>query len=550
MSQRRDGFKAALLPSRHSRRLTRSGVYRRTALAKLIILHGDRNHVFELKDDPTSVGRAPDNKLWLDDPGLSRRHCEFRRRGSEWLLRDLGSFNGSFVNNLLVTEHTLRSGDRVQIGSTVLYFEPDDATAGAAPETTPATDDDTQRVTSHKLRNFAALIEITKALNSELDKAKILETIVDKGVELINAERGFLILVQDGVLDVRVARNRDKTAIGNPAKLISRSVLDGVMKTGEPVLTTNAQTALSGSRSIMALEVRSLICVPLRLRERILGALYVDSKFAPAQFNVESQNLLHAFADQAAIAIENARLFDEVAESREAEKSVRRMFQKYVPADVVREVLRMKEGGRLSAKLTATVLFSDIRGFTSISEKLPPEHVVGFLNDYLQRMVDIVFDEGGIVDKFIGDSVMAVFGAPVPKPDDAVRAVRAALRMIEEVTRFNDQQRRKRGVEIDIGVGLHTGPLIAGNIGSDRKMEYTVIGDTVNVANRVESLNQTMRTNVLITEQCYEATGKVFAVRELPRMLVKGKEQPLQVYEVLGDETASATTEITRQIDR
>jgi adenylate cyclase len=519
-------------------------------LAKLIILRGNRHRVFELKDDPTSVGRAPDNILWLDDPGLSRRHCEFRRRGSEWLLRDLGSFNGSFVNNLLVTEHALRSGDRVQLGSTVLYFEPDDGTVGAASKTAPATDAETQRATSHRLRNLAALIEITKALNSELDKAKILETIVDKGVELINAERGFLILVQDGVLDVKVARNRDKADIQNPSKLISRYVLDGVMKTGEPVLTTDAQTALSGSLSITALEVRSLICVPLRLKERILGALYVDSKVAQVQFNVESQNLLHAFADQAAIAIENARLFDEVAESREAEKSVRQMFQKYVPADVVREVLKMKDGGRLSAKLTATVLFSDIRGFTSISEKLPPEHVVGFLNDYLQRMVDIVFDEGGIVDKFIGDSVMAVFGAPVPKPDDAVRAVRAALRMIEEVTQFNEQQRRKGGVEIDVGVGLHTGPLIAGNIGSDRKMEYTVIGDTVNVANRVESLNHKMRTNVLITQQCYEATGKVFAVRELPRMQVKGKEQPLQIYEVLGDETASATTEIMRRIDQ
>jgi adenylate cyclase len=522
-------------------------------LAKLIILCGEQHRVFELNDDPTSVGRAPDNTLWLDDPGLSRRHCEFRCGGAAWLLRDLGSFNGSFVNDVLVTEHTLRSGDRIQLGSTVLYFEPDEednGLASVAGKTPRVEEEDTLRATSHRLRNFAALIEITKALNSELDKAKVLETIVDKGIELIKAERGFLILVQDGVLDFKVARNRHKTEIQNPSKLISRSVLDSVTKTGEPVLTTDAQTTLSGSQSIVALEVGSLICVPLRIKERNLGALYVDSKFTEAQFNVESQNLLHAFADQAAIAIENARLFEEVAESREAEKSVRQMFQKYVPADVVREALKMKDGGRLSSKLTATVLFSDIRGFTSMSEKLPPEDVVGFLNDYLQRMVDIVFDEGGIVDKFIGDSVMAVFGAPVPKPDDAVRAVRAALRMNEEVTRFNEQQKKRGGIEIDVGIGLHTGPLIAGNIGSDRKMEYTVIGDTVNVANRVESLNQKMMTNVLITQQCYEATGKVFAVRALPRMRVKGKEQPLQVYEALHEELASATTEVFRRIDR
>jgi len=520
-------------------------------LAKLIILRGDQHRVFELSADPTTAGRAPENQLWLEDPGLSRRHCEFHRGGAQWLLRDLDSFNGSFVNGLAVTEHTLRSGDRIQLGSTVLYFVPDEGADVPAPagETVLAESVDAQRATSQKLRNITALIETTKALNSELDKAKILETIVDNGVQLIGADRGFLILVHDGVLEFNVARNRDQTDIQDPSTLISRSVLDGVITSGEPMLTTDAQTALSGSASIMALEVRSLICVPLRIKERMLGALYVDSKFADKKFNEESQNLLYAFADQAAIAIENARLFDEVAESREAEKRVRQIFQKYVPADVVRAALDMKEGGRLSAKLTATVLFSDIRGFTSISEQLPPEDVVGFLNDYLQRMVDIVFDEGGIVDKFIGDSVMAVFGAPVPKPDDAVRGVRAALRMIEEVARFNAQQRRKRGVEVDVGVGLHTGPLIAGNIGSDRKMEYTVIGDTVNVANRVESLNQTMRTNVLITQQCYEATGKVFAVRELPRMQVKGKAEPLQVYEVLRDEIASAPTEIMRPID-
>jgi adenylate cyclase len=527
----------------------------RTPLPKLIILRGDQHQVFELSDGTTSVGRAPENKLWLDDPGLSRRHCEFIRSGEQWLMRDLGSFNGSFVNNLAVTEHTLRSGDRIQLGATVLYFVPDEGPDGRAlpapaVQAELAESEHAQRATSQKLRNITALIETTKALNSELDMAKVLETIVDKGVQLIKAERGFLILVENGVLDFRVARSRDRTDIGNPSKLISRSVLDSVTTTGEPVLTTDAQTSLSGSKSIMALEVRSLICVPLRLKERILGALYEDSKFTEAQFNQESQNLLHAFADQAAIAIQNARLFDEVAESREAERRVRKIFQKYVPADVVREALNMKDGGRLSAKLTATVLFSDIRGFTSISERLPPEEVVGFLNDYLQRMVDIVFDEGGIVDKFIGDSVMAVFGAPVPKPDDAVRAVRAALRMIEEVARFNEQQRSQGGVEVDVGVGLHTGPLIAGNIGSDRKMEYTVIGDTVNVANRVESLNQKMRTNVLITQECYDASGRVFVVRELPPMKVKGKAEPLRVYEVLRDEIVSVKTEVLKRIDR
>jgi adenylate cyclase len=507
------------------------------ALAKLIILRGDQHRIFELKDQVTSVGRAPDNALWLDDPSLSRRHCEFRRASTGWALRDLGSFNGSFVNNLSISEHALKPGDRIQLGSTILYFVPSESdtaapsAAGGFPEA--QTGDEAREATSRKLQNFRALLEITQKVNSTLDKDQLLELIVDKGIELIHAERGFLILLQDGQPVFKVARKKDRTAIANPEKQISSSVLEGVTKTGEPVITINAQNDLGAFMSIVALEVRSLLCVPLKVKDKILGAVYVDSHVSEQEFNEESLNLLQAFADQAAIALENARLYDEVMESREQERRVRQLFQKYVPADVVRAALNMKDGGRLSSKQIATVLFSDIRNFTATSEKMQPEEVVGFLNDYLQRMVDIVFEEGGIVDKFVGDAVMAVFGAPLVKPDDAVRAVRAALRMLDEVDQFNRDQAAKGGVQIHIGIGLHTGPLIAGNIGSDKKMEYTVIGDTVNVASRTESLNKDLKTELLITQECFDATGHAFPVRAMPPVAVKGKTQKLQVYEVL-----------------
>jgi adenylate cyclase len=504
-------------------------------LAKLIILRGEQHRIYDLKEQVVTVGRAPDNTLWLDDPSLSRRHCEFRRVDGGFQIRDLGSFNGSFVNNLSVSEHRLRAGDRIQLGSTILYFIPEEGES--APAAHPAADqaagDESREATSRKLRNFMALLEITKAVNSELAGDRLLEMIVDKAIELINAERGFLILLQDGKQVFKVARKKDRTAIEKPEKQISTSVLEGVTKTGEPVITINAQNDLGAFMSIVALEVRSLLCVPLRAKDKILGAIYVDSHVSEREFNEESLNLLQAFADQAAIALENARLYDEVVESKEQERRVRQLFQKYVPADVVRAALNMKEGGRLSSKQTATVLFSDIRNFTATAEKLEPEAVVGFLNDYLQRMVDIVFEEGGIVDKFVGDAVMAIFGAPIVKPDDAVRAVRAAKRMILEVERFNQDQARNGGVQIRIGIGLHTGPLIAGNIGSDRKMEYTVIGDTVNVASRVESLNKELKTEILITQDTYDATGRSFEVRPMPLVAVKGKEKKLQVYEVV-----------------
>jgi adenylate cyclase len=166
-----------------------------------------------------------------------------------------------------------------------------------------------------------------------------------------------------------------------------------------------------------------------------------------------------------------------------------------------------------------------------MSERMEPEAVVSFLNDYLQRMVDIVFDEGGIVDKFIGDAVMAVFGAPFPKPDDAVRAVRAGHRMLEELDRFNEDQAKIGGVNIRIGIGIHTGPVIAGNIGSDKKMEYTVIGDTVNIASRVESQCKEHQVEFLITQACYDATRRRVAVRPIGPVSVKGKENALMIFE-------------------
>jgi adenylate cyclase len=508
-------------------------------LAKLIILRGDQHRIFELKDAATSIGRAPDNGLWLDDPSLSRRHCEVHRGGpSGWMLKDLGSFNGTFCNNLAVSgEQPLKPGDRIQVGSTVLYYVPSEnemggSAAPAAPEAGSA--EDAQQATARRMRNFAALLEITKKVNSELDQQRLLETIIDKAIELIHAERGFLILVEGGERVFKVARRHDKTAIENPERAISKSVVKSVTETGESVLTIDAQKDLSGmSMTIASLEIRSLLCAPLRVKEKILGCIYVDSHVAETEFGEEALNLLQAMADQSAIAMENARLYADVMVSREQEKKVRQMFQKYVPKDVVAKALEMKEGGSLSSKQVATVLFSDIRSFTSISEKMEPEHVVRFLNDYMQRMVEIVFDCGGIVDKFIGDAVMAVFGAPLVKPDDATRAVQCAIRMMDELENFNADQTKKGDVNINIGVGLHTGPLLAGNIGSDRKMEYTVIGDTVNIASRVQDLNKEFKTNIIITQGTYDATGRAFPVRGLRPYKVKGKEQEIMIYEVL-----------------
>lgn len=505
-------------------------------MAKLIIIATDHQlHEVALFNASLTIGRSAEAQLTIDDPSLSRRHCEFKPYGDHWTLADLGSFNGTFINNMTVSEQVLQAGDRIQFGSNLAYFVPTTATGAApAPVLDPATLT-AQELASAKVRNFGALLQISKAVNSELDQDKLLTMIIDKSLELMNAQRGFLILAENGQLVFRVARHRGGEEVEDAESQISKSVLQKVTETGESVLTMNAQNDLGSFKSIVALEVRSLLCVPLHVKDTIIGALYVDSHIAEQEFTNESLNLLQAFSDQAAVALENARLYEAAVDAHEQEERVRRIFQKYVPADVVKQVLNQAEGELLSAKLTATVLFSDIRNFTATSERMVPEAVVAFLNDYLQRMVDVVFNAGGIVDKFVGDAVMAIWGAPIPKPDDANRAVRASLLMLEEVERFNLQQHAKGETEVRIGIGLHTGELIAGNMGSDKKMEYTVIGDTVNVASRVESLNKPLGTCLLVTEACMIAAGpEHFLFRTMPPVAVKGKTDKLIVHEVTG----------------
>jgi adenylate cyclase len=186
-----------------------------------------------------------------------------------------------------------------------------------------------------------------------------------------------------------------------------------------------------------------------------------------------------------------------------------------------------------------TVLFSDIRGFTTVTERGQPEEIVGMLNEYFTRMVDIVFRHRGTVDKFVGDMVMALFGAPLDDADHADHAVQAALEMIAELQKLNQGWKAQgRFAELDIGVGVNTGVMIAGNIGSDAIMSYTVIGDAVNLGSRLESLNKQYGTRIIISDATRRALKGRYLYRPLGDVVVKGKSEPVGIFEVTGRETS------------
>ena len=182
-----------------------------------------------------------------------------------------------------------------------------------------------------------------------------------------------------------------------------------------------------------------------------------------------------------------------------------------------------------------TILFSDIRSYTSLTESLGPNEIVEMLNEYFTRMVDAIFKYDGVLDKFIGDAIMAVFGAPVPLEDHALRAVEAALEMKKELILFNQDRRNRGKVPIQIGIGISTGEVLCGNIGSNKRMEYTAIGDGVNLSSRLESATKLYRAMTLLSEFTYEQVKDKVFTRELDFIRVKGKNKPVRIYELLGE---------------
>jgi adenylate cyclase len=220
-------------------------------------------------------------------------------------------------------------------------------------------------------------------------------------------------------------------------------------------------------------------------------------------------------------------------EGRE-KRQVKKLFSRYVSKDVYEQLVANPSLAALGgSRRHMTVLFSDIRGFTTMSEKGTPEDVVAQLNELFSRMVRVVFDHRGTVDKFVGDMVMALYGAPLDDEDHAEHAVQTALAMIRTLEAMNREWASQGKPELDIGIGISTGDMIAGNVGSESIMSYTVIGDAVNLGARLESLNKDYGTRIIISDATRERLKGRYDIRPLGNVIVKGKSQPVTIYEVI-----------------
>ncbi|HEX3850901.1 MAG TPA: adenylate/guanylate cyclase domain-containing protein [Polyangiaceae bacterium] len=371
--------------------------------------------------------------------------------------------------------------------------------------------------------------ELSREIALERDLPTLLNKILLTIFKFVRADRGVIFLMNpQGELVPGASQRRDGTDAPIP---VSSTIMNHVIKERATVLTHDAAMdfAASKGKSMILNRISSAIVAPLLHNNEILGVLWLDSETL-AQFQPKDMEIVTAIASQAAMFIEINILGKKV----ELEIVNRERFSRLLSPNIAQRVLsgelEVKKGGQLVGE--CTVFNSDIRGFTPLSEGSRPEELVTLLNDYFEQMVDILFKYEGTLDKFMGDGIMALWGAPVAHPDDAFRSVSCALEQMEALGKFNRLRVDAGEQPLAIGIGIHTGPLVAGYIGSSKALSYTVIGDTANTSARLCGVASSGQ--VLVSEGTLAKLQGKFVYEELPPAHLKGKEKPFRVFDVKG----------------
>jgi adenylate cyclase len=612
--------------------------------------------------DVTRETLRRDDRLVLCSDGLTRHAAD-----EEILQIAVGSEPELAAKRLVALANQRSGSDNISVGvlelshTTITSQRP----AGQSPEPGAATPPVIQ---ARSRDRFAMLQEMSQSINSSLDLADTLRSVMDSLVAITGAERGFVMLLDEnsGQLEFQIGRNVNATAVARDQE-ISRNIVGQVFRDRKPLLIGDAvaDPEYRAFDSVMLHALRSVMCAPLMVKGAPIGVVYVDNSLSAELFDQDDLDLVTAFANIAASALENARLHERLADHvREIEsmktaqdrilrsvssgiisldrdgvvtslnraaaemlaisaeqvvgrplatilpprfmlalgpplagqgiepgmtiqgfemegdlqgrgwvhfrhrlsplrdeggenigyvlvlddmtererldrerrqaaaerEKIKSVFEHFMAPAIFEELMRLgpDKSGIGGDRRDLTVVFADIRGFTKLSEQLDPEHVVEILNSYLSSATDVVFEHQGTIDKFIGDAIMALFGAPVQIPNHPVEAVKAAVAMQR---RFLDTPPRQ-GQRVSFGIGINTGPGIVGSIGAQQLMSYTVIGDVVNVAARLQS--EARAGEILISGETYALVHELVRAEELGPMHLKGRFAPVNVYKVTG----------------
>ena len=527
-------------------------------MAKVIIYHPHRPHVEYQLNAFNTIGRHPGQNIQIHDRVVSKEHALITMAEGHYWLQDINSRNGTFVNGERIRGRTvLKDRDVVRLGETQLRFmnvdlkamrghsvlfqeshdeglnairsRLDDSIIHQSFRPEKLIQNDSQlREDYEKLR---AIFELHEATQDEMNLDLLLDRILDKIFELINAARGVILLKnEEGNLepcafrDVSTKKSNDVEEIH-----ISQTILKEVSEHHHAILSDDARldSRFGESHSIVMQGIRSIMCVPLTYSGEFLGAIYLDTQFATGVFTEKDLKIIAVFASQASVKIANTRLSQQAEKEAVARHQLSRLLSPNLVEEVVSGNIRVDQGGIL---VEATVLFADIRGFTSLSEKMEPQELISTLNAYFEIMVDIIFQHDGTLDKFIGDEIMAVWGAPIAQDDHALRAIRATYEIREALERFNRFRKANGDIALQIGCGINSGMMVAGYLGSSKSLSYTVLGDTVNVASRLCSHAQP--NEILISDPLQSIAEQEFTLDIRSPVLFKGKSKEMGLFEV------------------
>jgi len=506
-----------------------------------------------------SIGRTEGNDLVLNHPSVSRRHARIEARGIHWWIVDLKSTNGVKLNGDLITEAQVSAGDKILIGSVQLevkampsvdftgesMFDNPSGTVirrisdfnsefgldlneiAQQPSRPPSEPGAPPQVTREKI--FQVLVQVAKSLLQTEELSDLLETVMDMIFKYLPVERGLIILFDESGNPVPKLTKFIEGADASDIP-ISRTILKMVAEQQVSLMTSNAleDARLLGGKSIAVHGIRSAMCVPLWNRQRVIGAVQVDSPIHIGRFTEEDLDLLTALANFAAVAIERAQL----AEKIEQERKIRSKMERYHSPAVIDEIVKGAGVDEDEIKsLDVSILFADISGFTTVSETKAPEEVAAYLSNFFSAAVDAIFAYGGTLDKFIGDAVMAFFGAPIAQEDHADRAVMAGLMMMDRVDEWNQQREREGLAPVRIRVGINSGPAVVGNVGTEKRVDYTVLGSSVNIASRLES-GVAKPGQLVISQNTLDRVVGSFDTESLGEFALKGLQQKMPVYTV------------------
>ncbi len=534
----------------------------------------------------TSLGRHPENSVEIPDRSVSKFHAQIQRQpDGTHLVLDLGSRNGTYVAGQRIQRHLLNEGDELVLGTVRFRYHAEQqassvtsafrvadvlkAAGGGAgltilgpasgsatrvelhdgdsaiqhsntfdmgqdrfPPAEEITDEEILRRDYEKLR-IAHELSASLRLDAPLDD--LLRSIATRLFDLIPADRcAILLMGEDGTsLEPRIVMEKGG---GEPTEAmpLSQTVLSEVITNKKAVLATDAITdgRFQAAASIVALSMRSAMCVPLIYEEEIFGAMHVDSLHRTHAFAPTDLQIFTSIANQASVALKNTNLLAQVEHEAETRARLGRLLSPNLVDEVVAGHIDLAQGGE---QRDAAVMFTDIRGFTRMSESMDASEVTELLNEYFDVMVDVVFQMGGTLDKYMGDAIMALFGVPKATPRSVQDAVLCGLKMQAALRSLNRVRGARGERPIEMGVGINAGEVIWGPLGSRKTMDYTVVGDVVNVASRLCSA--AAAGEIIISGDVADVVRDEVVLMELPPAVLKGKSEPVPVWKVLSEKT-------------